>query len=60
MEHRDAQRIEALDEQTEQRMHETARKSLLDQQDIEATDDIDFDTYLERYFAQTMEGGEPS
>lgn len=55
LEHRDAQRIEALDTQTEKRMHETARQSLADQRKVEASDEVDFDTYLARYFAQTLE-----
>ena len=55
IEHRDAQRIEALDQLTEQRMHETARQSLANQRAVEAAGTIDFDAYLERYFAQTLE-----
>ena len=34
--------------------NETARQSLADQKSIEAADDISFDEFLQRYFAQTL------
>jgi glutamate--cysteine ligase len=33
---------------------DTARQSLVDQKSMEATDDISFDEFLKRYFAQTL------
>ncbi len=42
----------ALPEETERRFHEAAAASLLEQADIEAQDTMDFQTYLDRYFAQ--------
>ncbi|MCC5811484.1 MAG: glutamate--cysteine ligase [Ectothiorhodospiraceae bacterium] len=46
-------RAEALDPAVEQRFREAAEQSLREQQEIEAADNVDFQAYLDRYFAQS-------
>ncbi len=44
---------EPLDPALAERFRETAEQSLREQQDIEASDTLDFQEYLDRYFTQT-------
>lgn len=58
-EHRDWFRDRQLDEEVEQRYAAQARDSLQEQAQIEAADELSFEEYLERYFAQDDRPGQP-
>lgn len=55
LEHRDEHLRTPLDPELEKRYRHEAAESLQEQQRIEAADTLDFDTYLERYFAQQLD-----
>jgi glutamate--cysteine ligase len=51
--HQEHFRATALPEEQHRRFTQEASRSLAEQRDIEASDDISFETYLERYFSQS-------